>query len=265
MARHQCIAGGGFFAEIRWYRMRRELLSRALVRGQGGRRGWHGRLANSRVQQDMSVLQRLLLRNFVVLFVVHQYEEYGWPGGEPAIMNVVLRSSSIPDRYPLNQNSAMVVNVLAAYGFYLVPVFFPSVIWLALAPRSVRSAPICRPRDRDQRVKLRSVYNPGLAAVALGHIPIGVYYLYYVHTPRIGERLGLGIRRRVHVRHPVQFFFVKMTYTWLARPKTHLLPVADEEMRRFNVPEKSKPPEPRCAPNPWDTRCPLWVKSCRDD
>jgi hypothetical protein len=47
--------------------------------------------------QDMSVLQRLLLLNFVVL-LVHQYEEYGWPGGEPAIMNVVLRSSSTPDR-----------------------------------------------------------------------------------------------------------------------------------------------------------------------
>src|SRR4051794_36827227 len=36
--------------------------------------GWH----------DMGVLQQLLLLNFVVL-LVHQYEEYGWPGGEPAI------------------------------------------------------------------------------------------------------------------------------------------------------------------------------------
>jgi hypothetical protein len=41
------------------------------------------------------VLQRLLLLNFVVL-LVHQFEGYGWPGGEPAIMNMVLRSSSVP-------------------------------------------------------------------------------------------------------------------------------------------------------------------------
>jgi len=42
--------------------------------------GWH----------DIGVLQRLLLLNFVAL-LVHQYEEYGRPGSEPAIMNEVLR------------------------------------------------------------------------------------------------------------------------------------------------------------------------------
>src|SRR5271155_150126 len=75
--------------------------------------------------RDMDVLQRLLLANFVML-LIHQFEEYGLPGGEPAIMNIALRNSLVPDRYPLNQNSAMIVNVLAAYGFYLVPVFLPS-------------------------------------------------------------------------------------------------------------------------------------------
>src|SRR5881227_2165940 len=74
--------------------------------------------------RDMDVLQRLLLLNFIVI-LVHQYEEYGWPGGEPAIMNLVIQPSATPNRYPLNQNSAMVINVLAAYAFYLVPVFFP--------------------------------------------------------------------------------------------------------------------------------------------
>jgi hypothetical protein len=86
--------------------------------------------------RDMGVLQRLLLLNFAVL-LVHQYEEYGWPGGFPAIMNMVLRPSPAPDRYPLNQNGAMVINVLAAYGFYLVPVFLPTVIWLSQLPSEV--------------------------------------------------------------------------------------------------------------------------------
>jgi Protein of unknown function with HXXEE motif len=75
----------------------------------------------------------LLLLNFVVL-LVHRFEEYGWPGGFPAIMNMVLQPSPTPDHYKLNQNSAMAVNVLAAYGFYLIAVFFPTVIWLGLAP-----------------------------------------------------------------------------------------------------------------------------------
>ena len=186
--------------------------------------------------QDMGVLQRLLLLNFVVL-LIHQYEEYGWPGGEPAIMNVVLRSSSIPDRYPLNQNSAMVINVLAAYGFYLVPVFFPSVIWLALAPVLFGLLQFVV-HGVVTNVKLRSVYNPGLAAVALGHIPIGVYYLYYVHTQGLVSVWDwvFGVAYMVAFQY---VFLVKMTYAWLADRNSPYV-FADEEMRRFNVPEKLK-------------------------
>jgi hypothetical protein len=58
--------------------------------------------------QDVGVLRRLLLLNFVAL-LVHQYKEYGWPGGEPAVMNIVIQRSPTPDRYPLNQNSAMAI------------------------------------------------------------------------------------------------------------------------------------------------------------
>src|SRR4051812_27106017 len=129
---------------------------------------------------DLGVLQRLFLLNFIAL-LVHQYEEYGWPGGEPALMNMVIQPSPTPDRYPLNQNSAMAVNVLAAYGFYLAPVFFPTAIWLGLAPVLFGMLQFVV-HGVVTNVKLRSVYNPGLAAVALGHIPVGICYLWYVHT-----------------------------------------------------------------------------------
>ena len=66
--------------------------------------------------------------------LVHQFEEYGCPGGEPAIMNIVLQNSDQPDRYPLNQFSAMLVNCLITYTIYLIPVFLPNVIWLGLIP-----------------------------------------------------------------------------------------------------------------------------------
>jgi hypothetical protein len=49
-------------------------------------------------------------------------------------MNEVIQPSDRPDRYPLNQNNALIVNVFAAYPFYLAPVFFPEAIWLGLAP-----------------------------------------------------------------------------------------------------------------------------------
>ena len=85
------------------------------------------------IWESMSFLQIVLLLNFIVI-LIHQFEEYGLPGGEPTIMNTVLQQSPTPDRYPLNQNSAMVTNVVTAYLFYLLPVFFPNIVWLGLAP-----------------------------------------------------------------------------------------------------------------------------------
>jgi Protein of unknown function with HXXEE motif len=184
--------------------------------------------------QQMSILQRLLLLNFIVL-LVHQYEEYGWPGGEPAIMNMVLKPSTTPDRYPLNQNSAMVVNVLAGYGFYLLPVFFPTVIWLGLAPVLFGILQFVV-HGIVTNVKLRSVYNPGLAAVVLGHIPIGFYYLYYI------DAYGFAGARdwAAAVAYMVAFQYigmVKLCYAWLADQNSRF-PFCEVEMKRFSVRQK---------------------------
>ena len=82
---------------------------------------------------QLEMLVRIQLMSFIAI-LVHQYEEYGFPGGEPAITNMVMQPSDLPDRYPLNQNSAMIGNVLVTYTVYLLPVFLPQVIWLGLAP-----------------------------------------------------------------------------------------------------------------------------------
>ena len=75
-------------------------------------------------------VQKLLALNFIVL-ILHQFEEYAWPGGFPWICNEVLtpKSGGPPDRYPLNQNNAAFINVFG-WLFYLVPVLLPRVIWL---------------------------------------------------------------------------------------------------------------------------------------
>jgi len=127
---------------------------------------------------QLEMLQRLLIMNFAAL-LIHQFEEYGFPGGEPAIMNIVLQNSDMPDRYPLNQLSAMVGNVIAAYPFYLLPVFLPNVIWLGLAPILFGMMQFMVHGVITNK-KLKSIYNPGLGAVVLLHVPIGIYYIYYV-------------------------------------------------------------------------------------
>ncbi|PGD76198.1 HXXEE domain-containing protein, partial [Bacillus wiedmannii] len=82
---------------------------------------------------EMSEIKVLLALSFVAI-LVHQFEEYRWPGYFADLFNVVIFKSDIPDRYPLNKQSAMVINVLIAYVFYLLPVFFPDIIWLGLGP-----------------------------------------------------------------------------------------------------------------------------------
>lgn len=181
--------------------------------------------------RQMNVSSLLLLLNFVAL-LLHQFEEYGWPGGEPAILNMVLQTSDRPDRYPLNQNSAMVLNVLAAYGFYLIPVFFPNVYWLGIAPTLFGFGQfivhgIVTPRE------LGSFYNPGLGAVVFLHIPIGVAYLLHISALRTVKPTDWIVA----IAYVIVFILVtlkKMTYTWLAA-KDSRYPIAIEEMQRFNV------------------------------
>ncbi len=179
-------------------------------------------------------VRNLLLLNFAAL-LIHQFEEYGWPGGEPAIMNMVLQKSSAPDRFPLNQNSAMVVNVLAAYGFYLLPAFFPSIIWLGIAPTMFGFGQFVIHGIVTNK-KLHSFYNPGLAAVVFLHFPIGAYYIYYVSSHHLATRwdwiLGVG--------YTVAFVYialVKMTYSWLADPNSRFV-FSPVEMKRVGVAPK---------------------------
>jgi hypothetical protein len=126
-------------------------------------------------------MERLLLLNFIAV-LLHQFEEYSWPGGFPAVANIVMFSSANPDRYPLNQNSSMVANLIFAYGFYLSPVFFPNLIWLGLAPVLVGLVMQFIGHVIYVNMKLKSFYSPGVATTVFGHVPIGVLYIYHISS-----------------------------------------------------------------------------------
>ncbi|RZL89621.1 MAG: HXXEE domain-containing protein [Variovorax sp.] len=84
------------------------------------------------------------------------------------------------DRYPLNQANCALINI-TAWLFYVIPVFFPDAVWLGLAQvlfgmvgQFVVHGVI--------NFKLKTVYNPGLAAVVVDHIPLGIWYLIEVYS-----------------------------------------------------------------------------------
>lgn len=179
---------------------------------------------------DLSRVQQILLLNFVVL-VLHQFEEYGWPGGGPWVMNQVLQPSDRPDRYPVNRNNAMVINVFCAYPFYLLPVFFPQTIWLGLPPVLFAFGQFIV-HGVITNWKLKGFYNPGLAAVVLGHIPIGIWYLVEINA-----------RGVVHTSDWVLAIlyliaFIAIIMQWLGYKvlvnKNSPYPFSPEEMARFD-------------------------------
>ena len=129
-------------------------------------------------QQKIQEISMILWLSFVAI-LIHQIEEYRWPGYFPGIFNIVIFKSAIPDRYPMNSHSTMVINMLIAYSFYLVPVFFIDQIWLGLAPIFMGFFQVFW-HGIFANIKAKAIYNPGLLAVLFLHVPIGCWYINYI-------------------------------------------------------------------------------------
>ena len=187
--------------------------------------------------RDMIVLQRLLFLNFIAL-LIHQFEKYGFPGGFPIIMNMTtLNKNDSPDRYPYNQNSSFVTNVILGWSMYLTPVFFPNVIWLALAPILLIWVQFII-HAFVTNIHFKSIYNPGMCTLVLFHVPVGIYYIFYIHSMNL---VGMwdwvfGI---AYTAISLVIVFRVLTFRLLADTNSKY-PFAKKEIEKFNVAAKLK-------------------------
>lgn len=184
---------------------------------------------------DMSVLRKLMWISFMAL-LVHQFEEYAWPGGFPAVMNIAWQPDQRgkPDRYRLNQQTALFVNVFFAYPFYILPILFPNLIWYALAQVLFGMAQFGVHGILINR-KLRSIYNPGLFAVVFLHWPIGIYTIWYVVVNHLVQWWMWPVA--IVLLAFAAFFGINMMISRFADPNSPY-PFDQREMERFNVQQK---------------------------
>jgi hypothetical protein len=125
-----------------------------------------GRLAKTRLLSAVNLLALL----------AHQYEEYVDPGYFPGQFNRGMFKSDSPRNYPLNPQTAMIINTALAYPFYLGPVLFRRPKWLGLAAvllgwsQAVLHGMVL-PRKAGDR------YGPGFLTALLLHVPIGIAYV----------------------------------------------------------------------------------------
>jgi hypothetical protein len=184
----------------------------------------------------ISVSQRLLLMSFMTL-LAHQFEEYAWPGGFPPVFNIAFqpREGGIPDRYPLNRQSTLFVNVFFAYPFYLLAVIFPNLVWLGLAQMLFGMTQLVVHGILINR-KLHSLYNPGLFTVVFLHWPIGIYYIWYVSANGLVQWWIWPVA--IVILAAAVFFGVIAPVTHWFADKDSPYAFSEKEMSRFHVMEK---------------------------
>ena len=119
----------------------------------------------------------------LVAFLVHQFEEYGFPGYFPGMLNAGVFKSDKPDRYPLNTNSSLIVNAVAGYPFYLLAALFPKRRSLALAPVLFGFAQAVF-HGIVPPLRAKALYGPGFLAALCLHVPIGIGYIRAVGSER---------------------------------------------------------------------------------
>jgi hypothetical protein len=184
---------------------------------------------------DLSVLQRILILNFIIV-LLHQFEEYSWPGGFPSLANVVLLPAFARFMKPLNQLSSAVANCVFAYVFYLLPIFFPNAIWLGLSTFIVGTLIQVIGHCIYANYRLRSVYSPGAATALFGWLPLGVFYVYYIYEHELvsGWTWLAAIGYTIGAMY-VTFYAVEQTLLGGENPRH---PFDNDELQRFRIPEK---------------------------
>jgi hypothetical protein len=164
-----------------------------------------------------SGMELLLWISLGSLFL-HQFEEWRYPGYFPGMLNTALFSSDIPDRYPLNANSGMIVNVFFGWGSYvLAALFWQQAIWLAFATMMVSIGNIVA-HTVIFNIKGKTLYNPGLITSWLFFAPIVYFFFDMVIVDHLATPLdwfigiGLGV--------VLNYFCVYKMILWLADRNT---------------------------------------------
>lgn len=174
-------------------------------------------------------LSLILWVSLISLFL-HQFEEYRYPGYFPGMMNTVMFSSKHPDRYPLNTNTALIVNVFVGwFAFLLAAMFGEKALWLAIATILVSVGNFFA-HTFLFNIKGKTFYNPGMFTAILLFAPIAVYFGYYLIQGNLATLLDWVVGILVGIC--LNYFGVIKLIDWLKDknteyifPKRFLLPL----------------------------------------
>ncbi len=163
--------------------------------------------------EALSDYRKLMWLSFCSL-LFHQIEEYRLPGTFPGYINSVLgKEAAIPDRYPLNANSALIVNVMLGWGAYLLSAILgESAVWLGLATVIVSAANFMA-HTVFFNLRAKTIYNAGMATCWLFFLPVCITFIIVVSRDQLATSgdlisgIALGIL--------FNYFGIYKTINWL--------------------------------------------------
>ena len=161
---------------------------------------------------------RVLLIVSLITLLLHQFEEYQFPGGFPRMVNRVMFGSKNTENYPLNPRTAFIINVVIGWGSYTLAIIFgASAVWLATATIMVSIGNVLA-HTLLFKIKGRTWYNPGMLTALVLFLPISIYYFVYISTH---DMLRLGsLATGVLLGIALNYFGVFRMITLCAKPST---------------------------------------------
>jgi hypothetical protein len=121
--------------------------------------------------RPLSPLTFLLWLNLIAL-LLHQFEEYRLPGTFPGMLNRVMFASSRPDRYPLNTNTALIINVFVGWTVYLLAAMLgEQTVWLGIAAMLVSLGNVLA-HTLLFNIRGKTWYNPGMLTAVVLFAPL---------------------------------------------------------------------------------------------
>lgn len=128
--------------------------------------------------------QILMWLSLISLFF-HQLEEYRIVGTFPGMVNRAMYKSDLPDRYPLNTNTSLYVNVFVGWGAYmLAAILAEHAIWFGIATILVSLGNTVG-HTTIFNIKGKTIYNAGLATCWLFFAPIVYFFFFTIYTENL--------------------------------------------------------------------------------
>lgn len=129
---------------------------------------------------NLTTYDYIVWLSLISLFL-HQLEEYRIVGTFPGMVNSVMYNSELPDRYPLNTNTSVIVNVFVGWGSYFLAAYFgEKAIWLGMATILVSLGNTVA-HTTVFNIKGKTIYNAGLATSWLFFVPCIFFFFTTIH------------------------------------------------------------------------------------